>query len=66
MKYRVIIQSINQHNEMEWERIITSDISMRAAKSKATRWMKRNIFQSDCAKVHKRDAGGRRSYWELR
>ena len=55
--YKVIIQSVNIHgpNEVyvEWEETITSKRSLRGAMSKATRWIKNNVFESDCDRIEK-------------
>lgn len=42
--YKVIVQSINEYNEVEWEEEITSERSLRGAMSKATKWIKKQLF----------------------
>ncbi len=42
--YTVIIQSINNYDEVEWEETVTSKISLRGAKNKATRWLNKENF----------------------
>ena len=42
--YKVVIQSINEYDEVEWIEKITSKTSLRGAMSKATRWIKSQLF----------------------
>ena len=44
--YTVIIQSINEHDEVEWTEKITSETSLQGAMNKATRWIKAQLFSN--------------------
>ena len=64
--YQVKIISLNSHNEIEWEEIIESSVSLRAAMNKATRWIDRNLLKSDYDRIEKdRSIGKRTTWWVL-
>ena len=65
MDARVHIISINKHNEIEWDEEFFA-ISLSAAKAKATKWMKHEIFESDYRQITKEDIGQLISFWTLR
>jgi hypothetical protein len=57
------IASLNQYNEVEWEERIESPYSMRDAKSKATRYINRELCESDYRNVDKQQVTPRRATW---
>jgi hypothetical protein len=63
--HKVSIWSYNRFNEREWEQVFTSEHSMRAARSKATRWMNSNLDLDD-ATIQKESIGQFRDIWTVR
>jgi len=64
-KYQVEIQSRGRQREIEWTETVGSDISMRGAKSAASRYIKRHVFKSDYDRINKASEGGRRQTWTI-
>ena len=51
-------------NEIEWEEKISSK-TQRSARSKATKWVKANLFESDYSEIVKDQATANREYWYI-
>ena len=61
---QVIVKSMNQYDEVEWEQKITSK-TMRGAKGKATKWIQNTLFTSDYAKIDKIQHSPTYAVWYL-
>lgn len=65
MNAKVVIRSIGIANEIEWQEKIEAP-TLRGAKSKASRWIKKNLFQEDFSSIKKEDIGDFLAYWTIR
>lgn len=63
MDYTIILMS-QGINEIEWEEKISSK-TQRSARSKATKWVKANLFESDYSEIVKDQATANREYWYI-
>jgi hypothetical protein len=65
--YQVIIKARGSGGEIEWTKIIKSPRSLRGAKAKATKWIRKNLFTSDYTRIDKSQVGpySKRADWEI-
>ena len=55
--FTITIKAIGHGNETEWTKTITSERSLAGAKSKATRWINKNLFASEIDHIEKDQVG---------
>lgn len=65
MTYTIIIHSIGHKNEIEWTENIEA-LTKSAARTKATKWIKHNLFDSDYDTIEKDKTDLSREYWTIR
>ena len=64
MTHKIRIMSLNDHREIEWQETFEST-SKSGVVRKARRWMQKNLFETDIAKLQTEDWMGRYQQWFL-